>query len=93
MQVEHAEFEHLDPSPSPRWVMRIRIIGENFEQRAIPIVAQVGDQAVEGLMPLFEGNGVQGFLTAEPAVGDELRVGYADSPLIATGITYNRPAA
>lgn len=91
MQVERAEFERLDPSPSPRWVMRIRIIGKNFEQRAVPIVAEVGDQAVEALMPLFERNGVQGFLTAEPAVGDELRVGYADAPLINTGITYNPP--
>jgi hypothetical protein len=89
MQVERAEFEFLDPTPTPTWVMRIHIIGEGFEQRAAPIVAEIGGQQVEGVMPLFEGGGVQGFLTSEPPAGAELRVGYMDAPLIDTGITYS----
>lgn len=91
MNVERAEFEHLDSSPIPRWVMRITIIGNGFVQAARRIVAQIGDQSVEGLTPLLDGEGLQGFLTAEPAIGDELRIGYADSPMINTGITYHPP--
>jgi len=89
VQVESVEYKFID---TPRWGMRITIIGRGFEQRAIPIVAQVGDQSVEALMPLLNNDGVMGFLAREPTVGDEVRVGFADGPLIDTGITYNRPA-
>ncbi len=89
MQIAHVEFEFLDRTLLPRWTMRIRVVGEDFEQRAVPIVAEVGSLSVEGIMPLLDGNGVQGFLVAEPNTGDELRIGYADGSLIDTGMTYN----
>ena len=88
MQIEIVEYELVD---MPRWEVRITIVGEGFEQRATPIVAQVGDQAIEVLLPLFNADGVMGFLAHEPALGDELRVGFAGGPLIETGFTYKRP--
>lgn len=89
MQVERAEFEFIEPTVLPGLTVRVRILGENFEQQAIPIVAQVGQQTVDKIVPIVEGGGVQGFLAETPQINDELRIGYADGPLISTGITYN----
>lgn len=91
MQIERAEFEFIDTTILPDWTVRIRVIGEEFEQIGTPIVAQVGSLAVQAIMPRLEGDGIQGFLESEPAVGDELSIGYADGPLIDTGITYTPP--
>lgn len=89
MQIERAEFEFVDKDLLPDATMRIRIIGQEMDLRAVPIVAEVGSQAVDFIVPLLDGSGVQGFLADEPAVNDALRIGYADGPLIETGITYN----
>lgn len=89
MQIERADFEFVDREALPQWTMRVRIMGEGFEQRAAPIVALVGSQAVQAIMPLLDGDGIQGFLEEEPAAGDELSIGYADGSLIGTGITYD----
>ncbi len=91
MNVDSAEFEFLAESAHPDWVMRITIRGEGFEEGAIPIVAEVGTVPVEALMPTYEPGGLRGFLSAEPAEGDELRIGLLDEPLEGTDISYTRP--
>ncbi|MGH3693623.1 MAG: hypothetical protein ACRDRX_06440 [Pseudonocardiaceae bacterium] len=89
MQVYSAIFERITAPLPTNWVMRVVIHGTGLTQRAITMVAAIGPQAVQGLMPSTESNTVLGFLTAEPTAGDELLIGYANEPLIATGLTYS----
>lgn len=89
MQIERAEFEFIEPNVLPGLTVRVRIMGENLEQRAMPIMAYIGQQTVDRIVPIVEGGGVQGFLAETPQINDELLIGYADGPLINTGITYN----
>jgi hypothetical protein len=90
MNVTSAEFEALTEAAHPDWILRVTIRGE-FEQEALPIVAEVGAVPVEALMQTFEEPGLQGFLSAEPDEGDELRIGRIDEPLEGTDITYTPP--
>jgi hypothetical protein len=83
--IEAVKFE---PVASTKWSMRVTIFGQDFEERAIPLVAQVGDQTVQALSPLFDGTGVSGLLINEPAADDEVKIGYADGPLVETGFKY-----
>lgn len=89
MIIEDAHFEFLAESPNPAWSMRITISGQDIEQRAVPVVATVGDQPVQALMATLDPGTVQGFLSDEPTPGDELRVGYLDQELQGTDITYD----
>jgi hypothetical protein len=89
MQVDSAVFEPITAPLPTNWVMRVVIHGTGLRQRAIVMVAAIGPQVVHGLMPSTEANTVLGFLTAEPTAGDELLIGYANEPLISTGITYS----
>lgn len=89
MHVERAEYEFVDRDALPQWTMRVRITGPGLEEGARPIMARVGSQRVQSIISLVEGEGIQGFLEEEPATGDELSIGYADEPLIETGITYD----
>lgn len=91
MNVTSAEFIPLssEDTPAAGWVMRVIIHTRNLEQRAVPVVAKTGGQPVQGLMSLFEEEGLVGFLHEMPASGDELLIGYADGPMIHTGITYD----
>jgi hypothetical protein len=91
MDVQSAEFELLADPPRPDWVMRITIRGA-LEQRALPLVAEVGDQPVLALMPTLAAGGVQGFLAREPDPGDRLRIGFLDEPLEDTDVTYTPPS-
>ncbi len=92
MQVDNVRFEALEDVPAElldRWKMRVIVEGEGFEARALPIVVEVGEQRAQMLVTLITDEadvaGVQGLLPKIPTPGDEVSVGYADRPLIATG--------
>jgi hypothetical protein len=90
MNIESVHYEPVDSNVLPGKAMRITITGSGIEQRAISIVAQVGDQPVLDLMATSSVEGLQGFLAKEPDVGDELRIGYlTDAELQATGFKYD----
>jgi hypothetical protein len=90
MEIEAVQFETVTTT---RWAMRVTILGQGIEPRALPLVVLVGDQAAEAISFLFEGNGVSGLLVDKPAPGDVVRIGYADSSLIETDFTYTPPVA
>jgi len=77
MNVQHVVFEKIE---TDRWKVRVIIIGEDIEQRALPVIAEVGDEPVEGIMSL-PGGSLVGFLKQEPPPGSVLSIGYADHPL------------
>lgn len=91
--ITSATFEMLAEPPIPEWVMRVTARGEGFEVRALPLAAQVGELAVEGIQLDIEGTGFVGFLVTEPPEGAMLRVGTLDEGLHDTGITYQRRVA
>jgi len=91
MHIDRAEFEPITTPLPTDWVMRVVIHGTGLIEGGIRMVAEVGPQAVQGLMPSGDEGVVLGFLTREPASGDELRIGYDSGPLISTGITYGAP--
>ncbi|MEU9918994.1 hypothetical protein [Streptomyces sp. NPDC051001] len=91
MEVTGAEFSRLADPPDPELVLRVVITGTGFEQRAVPILASVGDVQVEGLVPSVDGEGLVGLLAEHPPVGAELVIGYAGREPLSTGITYNPP--
>lgn len=84
MNIQHVVFEAIE---TDRWKVRIIIIGEDIEQRALPVIAEVGNEPVEGLMSL-PGGGLVGFLKEEPAPGSVLSIGYADQSLQETTFEY-----
>lgn len=86
MQIEKLEFETIE---TEIWKVRVTILGEGFVQRAIPIVATIGEQSVEGIVPLFDPVGIMGFLSEIPSDGDLLSVGYMDESMIETDFRYN----
>ncbi|SCG54222.1 hypothetical protein GA0070609_2912 [Micromonospora echinaurantiaca] len=94
MQVDSADFETIATPLPTDWVMRVVIRGSGLVFGATPMLARVGSQAVQGLMPTLAEGVVLGFLTAVPDDGDELRIGYANGEdLASTGVTYSAPDA
>lgn len=91
MDITSAEFIPLssETTPDPGFVMRVIVHVSGLDQRAVPVMARVGGQPLQGLMFLIAEAGLQGFLQEMPASGDELFIGYADGPLISTEITYS----
>ena len=85
IQVEDVIFKNINFGT---WVMRVSIIGTGFEQRALPIVVKIGDKWLNSILPMPENSGVIGFLSEIPKIGDKVRVGYLDSPLMETTFTY-----
>lgn len=90
MEIESVQFQAVT---TPRWTMRVTILGQGLEPRALPLVVLVGSQAAQAISFLMEGNGISGLLVDEPAPGDVVQIGYADDPLIDTGFTYTAPSA
>lgn len=88
MKATAATFEFLPEPPVPGWIMKVTARGEGFEPRALPLVGRVGALALEGVVASSDGTSFHGFLTEEPASGDELLVGWMDGELNPTGITY-----
>ena len=101
MDVESVTFEPLGEVPaaiSDRWKLRVIVRGTDLPVvRAIPLVLAVGEQRAQVLMPLYsdEGEivGLQGLLPRVPELGEEVRVGYADGPLLATGFEFSQQDA
>ncbi|MGR6318215.1 hypothetical protein Q2K19_01750 [Micromonospora soli] len=91
MQIDSADFEVITTPLPTDWVMRVVIHGSGLVQGGIRMVAEVGPQEVEGLMPTTDEGTILGFLTRQPAPGDELRIGYENQPLTSTGITFEAP--
>lgn len=91
MQVTNAVFAPPAPGADPTWVLRIDVEGGDFEFRAMPVIASVGDVPVEGIILKLTGDGFVGLLRSFPDVGDELKVGYLDEGLVGTGFTYQTP--
>ena len=85
MQVTDVKFYDL---ADPMWVSRMEVQGVDFVHRAAFVVAQVGDVPVEAIVVKMNGDGFVGHLRTLPPVGAELKVGYADTPLMGTGFTY-----
>jgi hypothetical protein len=88
MNVASADFEFLEEPPVPEWVMKVTGQGDGMGPRAIPLVARVGLLDVEGVVQSSDGTSFHGFLTQEPATGDELQVGWLDGDFNSTGINY-----
>ncbi|MGS2617827.1 hypothetical protein ACVCAH_25385 [Micromonospora sp. LZ34] len=93
MQVESADFETITTPLPTDWVMRVVIHGSGLVFGGTPMVAELGPQEVQGLMPTLEEGVVLGFLTTAPTDGDELKIGYAGLPLVSTGVTFSTPDA
>ena len=87
LNVLSASFEMLLRPLGPGWVMRVSGRARNLEPRALPFVARVGAQMVEGMAISSDGDRFEGFLRHEPAEGDRLFVGYL-KPDLSTAITY-----
>lgn len=91
-EVTQGMFHPIAEPSETGWVLMVVLAGEGLESRAVPLVAEVGDQAVEGLA--VDEGGATGFLSAVPPVGAPLRVGYLGRELRDTGITFpERPNA
>lgn len=94
MFVDDVSFERLqDPPPVLEgWKMRVLLRGSEPEVRTVPLVVTVGELHVDLLVPIFDEdrvNGMQGLLADIPQPGDEVRVGYADGPLLPTGFEFS----
>lgn len=88
MKVNRGHFEELEPGAIPGFVMKLYVEGENFEHRAVPLRARVGDQVVDQLYIAPDGSGFAGLLTETPSDGDRVFVRYADSTEFATPIVF-----
>ena len=97
MKVESVTFEPLGDVPasvSDRWKLRVIVRGTEFLPRSIPMAVAVGDQRAQVLMASYgddgEVIGVQGLLERIPPLGTEVKVGYAEGPLIGTGFEFSQ---
>jgi hypothetical protein len=88
MQIDSMEIEPITTPLPTDWRVRVVIRGGGLEERALPLVGELGPQTIQCLMPGGNEGVVLGFLTVEPSAGDELRLGFADQPLVSTGITF-----
>lgn len=88
MKVTEALFEELEAGSIPGFVLRIHVIGSGFSPRAVPVLARVGDIAVEQIFTAPEGAGFSGLLASRPNEGDRLFVRYADEREFSTPIVF-----
>ena len=71
------------------WVARIFVKTIGDLRGAESIRAKLGAQAVELLTVDASGEGFSGYLTAQPADGDELSVGFEGDEPFNTGLTFS----
>ena len=69
--------------------VRVMATGSGLVNRAVPIVAWVGDTPVKGLSPLPDGGGFVGHLEEVPPAGAELKVAWSGGEPIDTGVTFD----
>jgi hypothetical protein len=94
MVIDSVDFARLQDAPPAfeRWKMRVVLRTGDYDVRAIPLLVMVGSLNVEMLVPIFGEEGivaVQGLLTDIPQFGDEVKVGWADGPLLGTGFEFS----
>jgi hypothetical protein len=65
---------------------QILVFAEGLLQRAVPVVARVGDQPVESLHQ--SPGGFSGVLERRPSPGDRLHVGYLDIGPLPTQVVF-----
>lgn len=92
MLVTNATFDVPFGGTNPNWKLRIKVEGSEFLHRAAPVIAQVGTVPVEAIIVRLAGDGFMGLLAALPANGDLLSVGYLDTGLLPTDITFDPSA-
>jgi hypothetical protein len=66
--------------------VHLNVSGSGFCQRAVPLLARVGDQLVTRIVLSSDGRSFAGMLGQLPNAGDHLHVGFADEELHDTGI-------
>lgn len=88
--VEEAWFDPLPEAEGTGWLLRVSLVGEDFVERAAPLIAKVGDVAVEAISVTGPDEAV-GFLAEVPPGGARLSVGYLDTGLEETDITFPDP--
>jgi hypothetical protein len=88
MNVSSAMFEQLEPGSLPGFEIRIYVVGSGFEHRATPVLARVGEVAVEQIFVASDGAGFSGFLAIRPNDGDRLFVRYADAKEFSTSVVF-----
>jgi hypothetical protein len=93
MKIDAVTFHPPFEESEPFWAMRLEATGSEFLIRAAPIVARVGAVPVESIVLNLAGDGFVGLLRDTPRAGDELEVGYADTGLVGTGLTFDPPIA
>jgi hypothetical protein len=87
--VTDAVWEALpEPIEGLDWVVRVELTGSGLEDRALPLVAAVGEVPVEALSGSLLGTTAQGFLSAVPPIGAKLIIGYPDTGLIETDVEF-----
>jgi hypothetical protein len=86
--MEITSFELHDQPTFPGWdfPFRITIRGTGLAPRAVPFDARIGGQIVWALRPTMDGTGLVGFISALPAVDDELMFGFLGETLVGTGL-------
>ena len=85
--VSEAVFEKLE-EPLGSLVIRVSVGGSGFVERAVPVAARVGDVPLQRIVVSPDGEGIVGFLDAEPADGAHLAVGYLGEEEIETDFAY-----
>jgi hypothetical protein len=91
-EIISVRFEALDRPVGPGWVIRISGIARHIQHVALPFMARVGEQSVQGLAVTAEGDKFEGFLERIPHAGDRLYVGYGTADL-PTDIVYEPDVA
>jgi hypothetical protein len=89
IEITEAVWQKLpEPVQGLDWMLRVVFVGSGLVDRALPLVAMVGDVMVESLSGSLLGNSAQGFLSAVPAVGAKVAIGYPDTGVFATQIEF-----
>ena len=88
--VEEAFFEALPEEEGTGWLLRVSLAGQGYVERAAPLLAKVGDVDIETISITGPDEAV-GFLAEVPPGGARLVIGYSDTGLEETEITFPDP--
>ena len=88
IDVTNVFYEPLEPTADLPYLMRVYLVGAGFRLRAVPVVAEIGDQPLEGVVYDDTLGGAAGFLRALPPAGAPVKVGYLDIDLKETTFSF-----
>jgi hypothetical protein len=91
MHVTNATFSIPPVLLDPTCVVQVRVEGSGFRHRAMPVAARIGNVPLEFVVVNAAGTKFVGLLRTFPQIGDVLKVGYLDTELMDTTITYTTP--